>query len=128
MNTEQLKARIAEGKARQYPVWFTKACREYLRRKKLDSRDSVGGVVFRALEHWHSGLSSMIDHYGMVKMGTVWNFYSQPYGHSKKLIAELKAFLMSLDIQVFACGENAGPHHPDTIYIEFGLSDTHYSR
>lgn len=120
MKTEEIKSRISQGKPRQYPVWLKKACRSYLRRKGLDSRDSAGGVVFRAFEHWQPGLSSIIDHYGMVKMGMDWNFYSQPYGHQKMDIASLRAFLMSLNIQMFACGEIAGPRHPDTIYIEFG--------
>jgi hypothetical protein len=120
-NIKDIKTRVLQGKPRQYPVWFTKACRSYLKRKGLDSRDSAGSVVYRALEHWQAGLSSVIDHYGMIKMGCDWNFYTQPYGHCSKLINSLKSFLMSLNIEVFECGQREGPHHPDTIYIEFGI-------
>ena len=126
MNLEQTKTRISEGKPRQYPVWLTKACRAYLKRKGLDSRDLAGCVISRALNHWHHGLSLIIDHYGMIKHGSTWYFYTQPYLHAKKLVPIFSEFLTSLNITMFEKGECCGPHDPDTIYIEIGFAHSGY--
>jgi len=128
MNIQDKNVLIKAGKPKHFPCWFSKACRSYLKRKGLDSRKSTGCVVRRALNAWRPGLSSVIDHYGSFKKGEKWYVYSQPYNHQigGGLISSLSAFLSSNGAVMYESGKSPGPHHPETVYLEFG--ESHYSR
>jgi hypothetical protein len=103
------------------PVWFSKACRNFVRSQKKDSRGNAEDVVQRAMEI--KGCFGLWDHAGSIKRGRQRHLIVMPY--SPPPFAKIQAFATALGVKLVSREGERGFWSPNSFYFEIapGKSD-----
>lgn len=106
-------------KLHSIPVWFSKSCRDALKRAGQNSVGDQSTIIQQLLEH--EGVRLLWDHFGTVKRGDKRHLVAMPYVHLER--AKVLEFAKLIGAALVSENAQRGFWSPNSYYYEFAPID-----